>query len=236
MTDGLLDFIPTHPEVPHPLGRSVVHHDPRNRAFRALDRPPAVAAPRAWYVRHVFAQQGSSCTMQAAAGIAFSSPFRLKLRPVLRAYDTEEERHAGYLRAQAYDPWEGGEPAYEGSSTDAPYKLMREEGLIGGWDWYFGTDELGQGVRRNGPASVGTVWLWSMFKVDSRGFVIIDPSSGGAGGHAYEVIWYDPSDDEFVILNSWGRGWGNSGRAKIKGADMRYLLEERQGEACTIRL
>lgn len=173
--------------------------------------------------------------MQGAVGVAFSSPFRFFLRPLLAAFDTEEERHAGYLRAQSHDPWEGGEPSYEGSSTDAPFKLLRAEGYIAGWDWYFGADELAHGVRNRGPASVGTVWLWSMFKVDARGYLIVDRSSGDAGGHAYEVVWYDEDDDDYLILNSWGRGWGRNGRAKVRGADMRWLLEERQGEACTVR-
>lgn len=234
MSDGLLEYTPTAPDVPHPLGRSVLWHDERNRNYRALDRPLALA-PRPWWVRHVFDQRGSSCTMQAAAGVAHSSPFRTRHRSLLAAYDTEEERHAGYLRAQRdHDPWLGGEPDYEGSSTDAPYKLLRAEGLIAGWAWYFGSSELAEGVRRAGPASVGTIWLWSMFDVDADGYVVVDRSSGPAGGHAYEVIWYDVKGDYFSIVNSWGRDWGRNGRARIRGADMRYLLDEKQGEACTI--
>ena len=42
------------------------------------------------------------------------------LASVLAAYGTEAQRHAGYLRAQqGHDPWEGGEPVYEGTSSDA---------------------------------------------------------------------------------------------------------------------
>lgn len=236
MSDGLLEHLPTHPDVPHPLGRSVVWHDPRNREHRAIDRLADAPAPRPWWARHAFDQGGSSCTMQAAAGVGFTSPFRLKLRALLAAYATEAQRHAGYLRAQRFDPWAGGEPEYEGSSTDAPFKLLRSEGLIGGWDWVFGVEELRRVSRVLGPVSVGTVWLWSMFDVDRSDYVVVDRSSGEAGGHAYEHLWYDQADDEHVILNSWGRPWGSDGRARIRGKDMRYLLEDLQGEACTIRL
>lgn len=235
MSDGLLAHLPTQPDVPHPLGRSVVWHDPRNREHRALGRPTA-RRPWPWWVRHCFDQRGSSCTMQAAVGVAFSSPFRIRLRALQKAYATEEQRHQGYLRAQAHDPWEGGEPAYEGSSTDAPYKLLRAEGLIDGWDWYFGSVELAQGVRRVGPGSVGTIWYYSMFDVDKGGYLVVDKNSGEAGGHAWECIWHDEIDDEYWKLGSWGRSWGRNGRARIRGADMRHLLDERQGEACTVRL
>lgn len=244
MADGTLEYLPTVDGLEHPLGRSVVWHDPRNRAHRALDVLPKVTDGRSlWWTRDVYDQQGSSCTMQAAAGVMATSPFRLdpQVRQNLQHWDTEQERHAGYLRAQRLDPWPGGEdhtPFYEGSSTDAPFKLLRELGHIAGWAWYFGIGEIIEGLRTRGAVSVGTKWNRQMFYPRQRSdgsYVYEAGDRQVVGGHARRWVGYDPEAKEFDEVNSWGRGFGRQGRVRVPLALAEELVAD-QGEAATIVL
>lgn len=41
------------------------------------------------------------------------------------------------------------------------------------------------------------------------------PNHSSVGGHAICVYGYDPSDDTFLAINSWGELWGNKGHFKI---------------------
>ncbi|HXH35010.1 MAG TPA: hypothetical protein VNJ54_11425, partial [Plantibacter sp.] len=72
-------LIPTADDLPYPLGRAGVHHDPANLLFRALvEPPPRRSTPNIpWYTRDVFDQGAtSSCTAQAAVGVLRTAPFR----------------------------------------------------------------------------------------------------------------------------------------------------------------
>lgn len=233
MSDGTLIHIPTDPDAPHPLGRSIVWHDPANRLHRAL--PLGFASlpdrSRTYYSPSVFDQQGSSCTMQSAIGVLRSFPHYTPFKQHWPKYDTEEERHAGYLRAQAYDPWPGGEPDYEGSSTDAPFRLLRDEGIVSGWKWLFGFHEVKQWVMFHGPVSVGTNWYEQMFYPDAKGF--IKPGGQVSGGHAWRIVGFSTTRHAFRLVNSWSKGWGQYGRAWIHEDDLGRLLSE-DGEAVTI--
>lgn len=224
--------------APFPLGLRGNAHHPQNFAHRALvNPPPRLAAPKStpWHrtTASVFNQQGSSCTAQSAIGVLTTLPFRYEFQPDRPAYDTEAERHQLYLDAQTVDPWPGGEPTYEGSSTDAPFIVLRNRGIIAGWAWLFGEEELWEWVSFYGPAGVGTVWTEGMFWPDSNGF--LHPTGYNAGGHAYEIAFASHPRQAYRIINSWSADWGQLGRAWITRADMRSLLAD-DGEAVTIRM
>lgn len=225
-------------EVPavKPLGRHLFH-DERNLDYPIRELLPKRITPvrKLWWTQDVYNQGGSSCTMQAASGILVTSPFRLNtaIRATFPHHDTEAERHALYLRGQGYDPWPGGEPQYEGSSTDAPFRLMRELGWIGEWRWVFGLQDLIDTVMFYGPAAVGTIWTERMFYPDASGR--IKPEGEISGGHAYRVIGVDPIRRVFICVNSWDRTWGRSGRFEVSYEDMDYLLGQ-DGEAVTVVL
>ncbi len=231
MSDGTLIHIPTDPDAPYPLGRSIVWHDPQNRLHRANPLMSLPDRSRTHVTVDVYDQQGSSCTMQSAIGVLRTTPNTRAFKQFRDRYDTEAERHAGYLRAQAYDPWPGGEPSYEGSSTDAPFKLLREEGIISGWKWLFGFHEVKQWVMHHGPVSVGTNWYEGMFYPDSKG--VIKPTGQVAGGHAWRIVGFNLKSHQFRLVNSWSRQWGQYGRAWIHEDDLGRLLSE-QGEAVTV--
>jgi hypothetical protein len=179
----------------------------------------------------VFNQQGSSCTMQADVGVLRTGLYIVKFKNHWPDWDTEAERHTGYLYAQGFDPWPGGEPAYEGSSTDAPFKLLRSLGQIDGWRWLFGEEQLREWVTWYGPAAVGTDWTEGMFYPDEKGY--LTPTGANAGGHAWRVIQYSIPRKAYRMVNSWSREWGYMGRAWVAQEAMAELIDKRGGE-CAI--
>lgn len=224
-------LIPTDENVPHSLGRAGVWHDPRNRDYRAL----VVAPPRndrpnePWWTRDVYNQDPEpSCVAQMGVGLMRTSPLRHGFDQ-WGAFDDYDERQQLYLECQHHDPWAG--TNYDGTSTDAVFKVLRLRGAISGWRWLFGEKELREWVTWYGPAGVGTIWTWDMFTPDRKGF--IHPTGNTAGGHAYRVVQFSAAQDAYRIVNSWGKRWGQNGRAWISRVDMAALLAA-QGEAATI--
>jgi C1A family cysteine protease len=89
-----------------------------------------------------------------------------------------------------------------------------------------------------GPVVVGTNWYDRMFKPE-KGFIRV----GGqvAGGHAWLLLGADRSKKcpdgtmgACRMINSWGRGWGESGRAWISFNDLDKLIKA-DGEAATAK-
>lgn len=222
------------------LGR-IQHHDPRNRGFAALDQPNLPRQPipgRPWFTRDIFDQIGSSCTAAAASGVLRTGPFRQFGMSALWAnYDTEQERFQLYRDAQQVDPWPGDEvtdPRYEGSSTDAPFRVLRDRGHIPGWRWLFGEAQLWEWVSVYAPAAVGVNFYNDMFQPDRYG--VMNVSGTLAGGHAMRIVQAHQRLQRYRVANSWSRHWGVQGRAWITRDGMRRLLDAEGGEAVTIQM
>ncbi len=212
------------------LGR-IQHHDPLNRLFRALVSPPprAPSPYPAWYTRDVFDQGNeSSCTAQAAIGLLRTSPHRGQFVEY-SDYNDPAERSALYEISKDYDPWEGN--AYDGTSTDAPFKVLRDRTTIRSWKWLFGEAQVREWLTWFGPCAVGTPWLEAMFEPDERGYLRVEGAE--AGGHAYRLVQYNPTRHAYRVVNSWGRGWGQSGRCWLREDDLARLLEA-GGEAVVV--
>lgn len=225
-------MIPVAPNLPHPLGRHV-NHDPRNRSFRALVSPPrrAIKPNKTWWTSVVYDQGDSpSCTAQACVGVMNTNPFRPGFAVDRLSYDEPAERLDLYDASKIVDPFPGVD--YDGTSTDAPFKVLRNAGAISGWKWLFGEDELREWVTWYGPAVVGTLWLMDMFDPSPlTGMLTV--AGEIAGGHAYRIVQHSTSRDAYRIVNSWGRGWGQNGRAWIRTGDLAGLLAN-DGDAVTI--
>lgn len=137
-----------------------------------------------------------------------------------------------YSAAQLVDEWPG--EAYDGTSVRAGAKVLQAEGRVGEYVWAGTVAEVKAWVLTRGPVVMGTDWYDGMFEPDVKGYVW--PGGAVAGGHAYIVVGFrtdDPSvgKGSFRCLNSWGTGWGQSGRFWLYEDSLKMLLGQ-AGEAC----
>lgn len=142
-----------------------------------------------------------------------------------------------YHEAQLVDEWPG--QNYDGTSVRAGAKVLQTDGRIASYWWGFTLEELKMAVLENGPSVIGVNWYTPMFnpvpKKDSYGttrmFLEIPPGASLAGGHALVVNGVNVNRGIFRLKNSWGRSWGDKGRAWIGFETMERLINE-QGEIC----
>lgn len=132
-----------------------------------------------------------------------------------------------YELAQQRDQWPGED--YNGTSVRAGAKVMSRLGFINNYLWARSAEKIKDWVCHTSPVVMGTLWFQDMFNPDDKGFVT--PTGGQAGGHAYLCIGYSHKRKAFRFINSWGKGWGQSGRFWMKEEDVQFLIEN-NGEAC----
>lgn len=226
------ELIPTDPDTPYPLGRAAREDDIRNWQHRALVNPPPMIKKghRIWFSPDVY-NQGSSpqCTTDASVGMLRTSPFRRSFREHWPKFDSYSERRSFYLYCQRHDPSEWG--VHDGSLVSSPLKEMKLRGMISGYRWLFGEEELREWVTWYGPAKVGIGWTSAMFYPDSKGY--IHPTGADAGGHDIRVYNFSAKRQAYRLANSWGFTWGQNGRAWITAEEMDERLNN-WGEAVTI--
>ena len=133
-----------------------------------------------------------------------------------------------YREAQKIDEWPG--ENYRGTSVRGGAKYLKTSGKISSYLWAFDINTLINTVLNIGPVVVGTNWYHGMFYPNRR-TGIIRITGRLAGGHAYVINGVDTRARIFRIKNSWGKSWGQSGRAFISFTDMARLIRER-GEVC----
>ena len=202
------------------LGR-LVEHDPKSRMFRAAT---ATVKPRTvtWAHQADVIDQGQvgMCTGAALAqwlNTDFGGAHRLTVADALRFYGL----------ATHLDPFPGSYPPDDtGSSGNAVCKAGRLLGYLKSWRWTFSFMSF-LGALARSPVLVGTEWYEGMFDPNPHGF--IHPSGDMLGGHEYLVLGCDVDRKTVTILNSWGEGWGQHGRAHLSWADMALLLRN-QGD------
>lgn len=195
--------------------------DPRSRMFSISSVVPRSPRSYTWRVDG-WLDQG---TEGACVGFAWSH--EAMARPVVYPAMTNEAARNVYRMAQKVDEWDG--EAYEGTSVLAGAKIMKQLGFIGSYRWAFGLEDLKNAVGYAGPAVLGVNWYTSMFNPDGDGFLRVNGQL--AGGHAILAHGVNVRGGYFKVHNSWGKGWGQNGEAKISFDDMDLLLRN-QGEAC----
>lgn len=157
-----------------------------------------------------------------------------------------------YWPAQREDAWPGGsypggDPSYEGTSVLAGMKVATDLGFYAEYRWAMSLEGALLGLSHLGPLILGVNWYDKMGDPNSHGYVEVDGEQTGGhcilcvGGHieaidgfAGEIVEIDQINMEtsYVILhNSWGRGWGDNGRAKLSIPDFDRLRKE-DGEVC----
>lgn len=211
-----------------------IQFDPRSKAFRVISllTPPQrrELLSKRWecYARLDQGNQGSC--------VGHGWAHELACEPAGVVGIDHDAAVGIYYEAQKVDPWEGGEypgasVVNEGSSVLAGAKACMMTGLIGGYYFAMGEEELAFGVSHYGPAVLGTMWTAGMHTPNSSGR--IRPTGSPSGGHCYLIdeIDVDYEIPRYWVLNSWGHQYGIGGRAWISRDDIGGLLKE-GGEAC----
>lgn len=221
------------------LGR-LEQFDERSRRFNVADLLKAPVRGKTWYDRVRLDQgQTSACVGNARTGDLAASPMPLR-KPDGTPFD-EAFAQALYHLAQKYDEWPG--ENYDGSSVLGGLKAATALGFIGEYRWAFNIDDMLQAVATIGPVVVGTTWYNSMFNPLPTGEMVIDPSSGEAGGHSYmfrgiivneyyksKLVGKGRNRKGVPLLrqtNSWGTSWGVHGESLFWADDYeRYLMKD----------
>ena len=132
-----------------------------------------------------------------------------------------------YDRAQKIDEWPG--EAYDGTSVRAGAKVLQENGIISAYHWAQNVHDIVNAILLVGPVVLGTKWYEGMSRPGSD--FVMEPTGAVLGGHAYVLNGVNTVKQLFRMKNSWGRGWGKNGRARISFAHVQDLLFA-HGEAC----
>lgn len=194
------------------FGRIVV---PDDRDHRFSIEPRKTSRVSRFWEDELVLDQGStsSCVGQAWSHWLSSPPIEQFLRP-LGIYDV----------CKFFDEWEGEE--YDGTSVRAGAKILKMLGLISEYRWATSIDALAYSVLEEGPVVVGTDWYEGM---DNGG--VLKATGRILGGHAWLIDGVNTETKMFRMKNSWGKDWGDQGRALVPFDQMQILLSS-NGEVC----
>ena len=208
------------------MGR-VASPDPRDQRFM-LPRTYSLLPYRYWITQPPL-DQGDSPHCVGYSGFRWLTSYPVLNQPGFSASQL-------YKRAQQHDEWPGDD--YDGSSVRGLFKYLKSVGYVSEYRWGFDADVVVDHVLSKGPVVVGTEWTKGMFMPDEEGY-IDDFGGESAGGHAYLVTGASKIRSNSFgrvgavrILNSWGEGWSDRGRAWMSLDFFRELMK-RDGEACT---
>jgi len=239
MFDGLLDNgilyhrIDEDPQPGMRLGRHL-KLDARSLAYMDENDVQAMSTSlqnQAWERVIPILDQGElgSCTGNAGTGALGTQPFFDAVGQ--KVLTSPQDPQAGeefavqlYSDATKVDPFSGSYPPDDtGSSGLAICQVLKDRGTIPGYRWA----RTAQGfltLLQSGPVLQGMYWYRAFFQPDSQGFIDSDPnwkSSGVAGGHEVEALeleldQQDAFNSVVTYANSWGTGWGDSGRFRMR--------------------
>src|SRR5690242_13094060 len=232
---------------PFRLGRHV-EHDPRSLDYAHGVLPKTAIKTVEWARRTPILDQGQlgSCTGNAGTGLlgtdsagrtgwtsvtitpaaaaASHGAFTAGVHPLDEAFAISL-----YALATVLDGVSGTYPPDDtGSSGIGVAKALKALGLATNYTHAFSMAALNSALQ-SGPVMIGIEWLNSMFDTATDGRILVDRSSGVAGGHEIELNRYDATAGEYWITNSWGTGWGAKGCGYFTAADLAWLLSQ-QGD------
>lgn len=201
------------------LGRRA-SKDERDRRFMMRELSTS-AIQKTWYAGAPL-DQGATSQCVAFAGVKYLQAAPIMNRPKFPPVDI-------YRECLVEDEWPG-EDMDNGTSVRALFKVLKNRGYIGEYRWAFDAETVINTVLVSGPVVVGTVWTRDMFMPHDRtGF--IEPTGPIEGGHAWTIIGANRSRKAVRMMNSWGRGWGQGGRAWVSFDALQHLIAQ-DGEAC----
>jgi hypothetical protein len=240
-------LIPEHRRPGRPLGRHV-HHDPRSLAYAHGVLPKSAIKTVEWTRRIPILDQGQlgSCTGNAATGllgtdsagrtaatsVTITSAGATASHGVFTAgtYPLDEAFAVRlYSLATVLDEFKGQYPPTDtGSSGLGVAKALQALGLAASYTHAFSLAALNSALQA-GPVLIGIEWLNSMFDPAADGRIVVDHTSGVAGGHELELSKFDATTGEYWVPNSWNTSWGQNGWGYLTAADLAWLLSQ-QGD------
>lgn len=163
--------------------------------------------------------QVGSCTGNATAQLINTDPFA-SARP--NGYLTENDALKIYKLATTLDNVQGSYPPSDTGSTGIAAAEAGEK--LGYFTDYTHVVDFADftAALQSQPVIVGVNWYNDMFTPNGDGFV--KPTGPLEGGHEFLALGVDYENQFITFLNSWGAGWGLSGRFKITFTDFTTLL------------
>jgi hypothetical protein len=193
-----------------------------------------------YYTQGPVLDQGATgtCVAHAWAGWMYGAPLMTKPASVPSPYNL-------YRAIVPLDEWtdndhEATAPDHQlqlGTSVRAGAQMLRAAGRVKNFLWADTVEDVrAWHLAGFGGVILGTWWTEGMDTPDAQG--VIRYTGAQLGGHAYKTAgWTDKFTYKGTlhravrILNSWGRGWGQSGRAWVLEADLAQLIAD-AGECC----
>lgn len=206
--------------------------DERDKKYLLLKQAiPASVTSKYWLSRGPIFDQGG--TSQC---VIYSGDRWLTTHPVVNpGFRTAAERERIYKQVQEIDEWPGSD--YDGTSVRALFKYLKASGLCTEYRWAFDIETVVAHVLTVGPLVLGTDWHHDMFMPHNvNGYIW--PTGSVVGGHAYLLHGVnrrkrnpDGTIGAGRIINSWGKGWGQLGKAWLTFDVLGRLIRD-GGEAC----
>jgi C1A family cysteine protease len=120
---------------------------------------------------------------------------------------------------ESYAPYDGGDTlSQEAYANAAWHRAQKQTGL-----------ETADDCRRFldggfGGIVAGVNWTTAMSNCGGRMTrQQVDERNRSVGGHAVAIVGFDAAGN-FLLVNSWGRKWGDNGIARVEPAAIDYLL------------
>lgn len=207
--------------VPGGLGR-LPKADPRDFPVALAGMPAAepvlATAPRYRYwstTRRLPLNQGETpmCVGYSARGLLYASPV---LNPGGPAPDVI------YRNAQLLDEIPG--EAYDGTTARGAMRFLQSIGLVSAYVWPRTVAEMMAWILTRGPVLLGCDWYESFDRPGSDHVLRIAPGAGVRGGHEIMVNGGNLDTGRARIMNSWGLGWADHGRAWLPFEVLEELL------------
>lgn len=199
----------------------LVEHDPRSRMFAAARASSQRSVLHSHSAPVLDQGESNACTGFALAqciNTDFFAGSRTGFLDSRSAFDF-------YSLATRLDPFPGSFPPVDtGSSGLSVAKAGVRRGFLRGYSHAFGFKGFCRVVQTQ-PVLIGTAWYSGMNEPSAGGFV--SPSGEFEGGHQYLALGIDYERQVLTFLNSWGAGWGASGRFFMSFDVFRGLLADR---------
>lgn len=210
------------------LGRHI-DHDPKSLNHPVTAYGPLKKILHRRYGKVLDQGQLGSCTGNAISGALNTVPTHKPKGKIL----TETDAVAIYEAATIIDGFPGQYPPTDtGSSGLAVCQVAKTQGYITSYQHAFSIDQALQALMLY-PVITGVNWYEGFDSPDQNGLVQI--SGQVRGGHEFEVLGYNPATDLVTAVNSWGTGWGVSGRFHFTSKTWATLLSQQGDVTVPIR-